>query len=374
MGIKMLEVRKIMKNKINLIVPLGILLMFLLPLLLNGEDSNYKIDSMRYQISSNEGAIQNLKDEPGAEIAVEDMEEIISYLGPLVNHLEAGRIDESLEYEFKYENKILKDMQAGKLFAGPIVDQEKKVAELEYIYINNLDKIEESSIQNLLLANYLKFIFSEYLPSLFLLALLVLLIATIVSSDKRKHTINLVNIYPKSRFEIFIDKYSIYLGFTTLSWSVPLLILSIFIGLKNGIGDFNYPIAYITQNSNVDLLSTSSFLIKVFSMILLWSVFLLSLNFLISLFTGNLFIYLVISIGILFVSQFNMAIHEANKGLTAFTPTSYVDYSNVILGGRGLSPLPTSSINFQSGSMVLLIFSIIISAIILVRLKTKKRF
>lgn len=374
MDVMQLEITKILKNKIYFFISMGLLIVMLLPQLLPGPPAISPIDRFEARLADNERVLENLKDEPEASHVVENIEEANSYLNPLVNNLKAGQPEEALEYEYKYENRVLESLIEGTTQGGtPIIEQEKKVAELDYLHTNNYTKVNELDLKSKPSVNYMKDIFLGILPSSLLLMVLSLIISNAVTYDKRNNTINLVNIFPKNLHKIFLNKYFVYLSLALISILIPLGITLIIVSFKNGFGNLQYPIAHIIQESQVAIMPMYSFLAKNVIMLILWSIVILSLSSLISLFSGNILIHMSVLIAFILSSQTQLLSNLNLDSILPYLPTSYVDFPNVILGGSLMNPLPSANINFMNGSITLLAFSIFLIAITLILIKSRKR-
>lgn len=374
MNIIQFEVKNILKNKVNFIIMGMLFIIVLLPSFLNRSEPFPKIAQLQMALENNQTVIDNLKDTPEAASTVMDLQEANSYLESFISALELENDAKALEYEYKYELKNLEDMKAGKLIGQPIIEQEKVVAELEFLYLNNKNKMNENSLHTLPLSNYLRVIFSGVVSSMLFLIPLSLLISNIVSYEKRKNKTDLINLFPNSLFNTALKRYVVYLGFTLFSFIFPLAIVSIIVTIKNGLGDFSYPIAYISQNSFVDIMPISIFIVKNIVMLLLWVTLLTSISFLISLLTKNALLNSVILLGIIFLSQYGMLNTTALESALGYLPTSYVDFQNVILGGHGYLPLASNNINFENGTLTLIGFSFTFIFLSFLRLSLKKRF
>jgi len=373
MNVMQLEITKILKNKIYFFISAGLLIVMLIPQLLPGPPAISPIDRFESRLADNERVLENLKDEPEASQVVENIEEANSYLNPLVSNLKAGEPEEALEYEYKYENRVLESLIEGTRVGTPIIEQEKKVAELDYLHTNNYTKVNELDLKSKPSVNYMKDIFLGILPSSLLLMVLSLIISNAVTYDKRNNTINLVNIFPKNLHKIFLNKYFVYLSLALISILIPLGITLIIISFKNGFGNLHYPMAHIIQESQVAIMPMYSFLAKNVIMLILWSIVILSLSSLISLFSGNILIHMSVLIAFILSSQTQLLSNLNLDSILPYLPTSYVDFPNVILGGSLMNTLPSPNINFMNGSITLLLTSLFLMAINLIVLKYRKK-
>lgn len=374
MNIIQFELKNVLKNKVNFIVMAILFIIILLPSFINRAEPFPKLAQFQMALENNQNAINNLKDKPAAATTVTDLQESSEYLESLIAALQVENHAEALEYEYKYELKNLEDMEAGKLVGQPIIEQEKVVAELEFLYVNNKSKVNENLLHALPLANFLKVILSGVVSSMLFLIPLSLLISNIVSYEKRKDKTNLINLFPNSLTNTAVKRYVVYLGFTIFSFLLPLIIASIIVAFRNGLGDFSYPVAYISQNSFINIMPISIFITKNIVMLFLWAILLTSISFLISLLTKNTLLNSVILLGLIFLSQYGLINTSALESVLGYLPTSYVDFQNVILGGSGYLPLASNAITFENGMLTILCFSFIVLSLSYLRLTLKKRF
>lgn len=335
-----------------------------------------EIDSFQADLSSNRNVHNNVKDIPEAAMVLSDTEEVIGYLENLVDSLESGRYDEAVKYEYQYQTKLLQDIESGSVVGTSILEQERTVAELEYLYDNDYLKSRETSAANLSLVQYLLFLFSSGIfPSLLVLVGAALLIAQLITYDKRKNTNRLVNILPTKMSTITISKYSVSSLFSLISILLPITLVSIFMLAKNGIGNTNYPVSRIVENSSIEIITASNFIIQNLVFIVLWVITITSISFLIYQFSGNLFLHTIVLLFFLLTSQLTVLenlLSEHFSILLGYLPSSYVDFQTVVTGGKNYVFLPSSNINFMNGIISLLLtstFFILVTTIVSLRRK-----
>jgi len=379
MTILKFEFKKLIKNKVNFIIMLGILLLTMVSILVPNYSAESELDYFRSELSTNKSVYNELKDTPEAEVVVADTQEVIGYLDSLISSLETGMYEDALQYELKFQNKLYEDMRAGRLVGGVShIEQERTVSELDYLYTNGYSKNREVSTFEFPLANYLLFLFSSGIfPSLLILMAISLLVSQLITYDSRKNTYHLISILPTKISALNVSKYIMTSLFTLVSILLPILIMSIIVLIKNGVGNTNYPISRIIENRSVEIMTTTSFVSQNIVFIILWTLTITSASLLLYQFSGNTFLHVIFSLTFIILSQFDVfasLLGDQNNTLLGYLPTSYVDFQTVITGGNGYYPLSANNINFSNGVISLIFTSVlclVVSTIVSVVRKNK---
>ncbi|WP_233638348.1 hypothetical protein [Carnobacterium maltaromaticum] len=134
--------------------------------------------------------------------------------------------------------------------------------------------------------------------------------------------------------------------------SIFTLVLSI-VGVKNGLGASRYPIATIQNNSDVSIISTSDFLLKVFTFLFLFLIFIGLLALFVSLLSSNLILNISLIILPLILGQYDLLNTFLSENVKPFIILSYIDISLIIMGGNGFHPITNPSITFNNGILLL---------------------
>lgn len=376
MNILQLEILKILKNKMNFVILIGIFLLIGIFMLSPSHTAESEIEFFKSEISSNENTQAEVKNIPEAATVLDDTEEVLSYLNPLVISLESENYQDALEYEYQYENKLLEDMRAGKLVGLSILEQERIVAELNYLIENDYIKDRGTKPIDSSLSQFLLSLFSSStFSSLLILIAVSLLIVQLVTYDKRKQTYHLVNIFPVKSNIVIAIKYAVITSFSLFSIFLPIILTSIIIGFKNGLGNFAYPISYLADNSYIEIIPISEYITQHIILILLWVIAISLISFFLYQFSGNLFLHTIFILSFLLVSQSGMVanlFNESHNSFIGYLPSSYIDIQTVVIGGTGYYPLVSSNITFANGIISLSALSLLLSVlIILINLKRK---
>lgn len=364
----------LVKNKINYLPLIILTLLLLMPVFFHRESPWREIDELKANQFANEQTINAIKEDVTATEVIEDLTIANENIEELISALESQDANKIVESKYIYEEKNLEDMLAGKLVGIPIIEQRKVVSKLDYLRKNNYPLVSLENSKDLPLANYYEQIFSGAIPSILFLAISGILAATITSYEKRKQYSPLINILPKRLFFKNAIRFSSYFLFSLLSVLLPLALASLIVTIKNGVGNFNYPIATIS-NEDVTILPVASFFHQNLMFIVLWIFLMILISFLLSIFTGNYLVNIGGVLLFLLITNYNHSPRGTNNSsLIHYLPTSYVDFQQVILGGTGFEPLKSPNINFDNGIGTLVTFNIILILLTMFVLTRKKRY
>lgn len=364
----------LIKNKINYLPLIILTLLLLMPVFFHRESPWREIDELKANQFANEQTINAIKEDVTATEVIEDLTIANENIEELISALESQDANKIVESKYIYEEKNLEDMLAGKLVGIPIIEQRKVVSKLDYLRKNNYPLVSLENSKDLPLANYYEQIFSGAIPSILFLAISGILAATITSYEKRKQYSPLINILPKRLFFKNAIRFSSYFLFSLLSVLLPLALASLIVTIKNGVGNFNYPIATIS-NEDVTILPVASFFHQNLMFIVSWIFLMILISFLLSIFTGNYLVNIGGVLLFLLITNYNHSPRGTNNSsLIHYLPTSYVDFQQVILGGTGFEPLKSPNINFDNGIGTLVTFNIILILLTMFVLTRKKRY
>ena len=227
-----------------------------------------------------------------------------------------------LEAEFQYEKNQLRDLEGGSLVGTPVIEQTKTVSYLEYLIDNNIPKVYDN--QNPIPAvNYLEQNFRGMIPNSLILIIFSLLFANIYSFEKRKNTISFFSILPKKLNHIAINKIVVTTLFVLITFLVPVLLSFLFVLLKNGLGDLNYPISYSSDGLEVSIMTVGVFIVKTVILTTFFILFLSLLSFFISLFTGSVLVNAGILVALILLSESPILKTEPFNNFSQLIPFSY---------------------------------------------------
>ena len=374
MNVLKFECINLIKNKINYLPFIILTLLLLIPLIFHRESPWSEVDELQANQLANEQTIDAIKDDDTAVETIEDLKIANKNMEAVISALQSQDSNKIVESKYTFEKKNLEDMLSGKLVGIPIIEQKKVVSKLEYLHKNRYPLVSLESTKILPLANYYELIFSGAIPSILYLSISAILVATITSYEKRKQYIALINILPKKPVSKNMARLFSYFLFSLLSVLLPLVMVSLIVAIKNGIGNFDYPIATIINN-DVTILPISTFFYQNIIFIILWILLLVLISFFLSIFTGNYLINVGGGLLFLLVTNYNISPEGTNQNnLIQYFPTSYVDFQQVILGGTGFEPLKSANITFINGVGTLVTVNLFLFLIIIFILIKKKRY
>lgn len=363
------ELLKIYRDKTTYIFFLFITLSLILPFTLAKSQSN---DLFFYESNYDMalGAIESMKNDPNAEEAIKDVQETADYMKEIIDGIKENDNKKIVNYELKLEKKNLNDMEAGTLVSIPLVDQKSLVATLQNIKDNNMEKLS-SSLRKLGSVNYFSILLSNFSFVLIILILIAIHISFLVNSDSRGKNLNIYSASPTSKLKIYVTKFIAYSITIISNLVVSFTFIFLFLAIKNGTGNSEYPIARIINNSEVTIMTTKQFLLKNLLFYVLLVVCFLLWGMLISLVSKNLIIGLTLLVIPLIVSQPSILNTYVNVQLLPFILLSYFDIANIIVGGSGFVPLPNEALTYKNGFLLLTIVIFVIIAISIVIIKTE---
>ncbi|HGW6172333.1 TPA: ABC transporter permease [Enterococcus faecalis] len=356
-----IETIKILKEKSLWFVFVAFILMLIYPLLAQPQQLSFKEMQYENRIKNNEQAKEKMKNEPAAKETLNEIEDESEQLRKAINAIKIGDEWALLEAEKKLEESNLNAMLKGTLYSIPIIEQQKRVKELQYLSENRIKQVDSSEIAKMPALNYLGFLLSMDFPYTLLLIIPSLMIIALATLEKRKNTVSLWNGLPLKLWK----KYSIKIS--SILFTVGLVsYLSIFLSVisaffKNGLGNPDYPVAIIEKGQSVTIISLSNYLSRSLIMFGMLLLALTVFSFLLSLFTGNLIVHSLLIVGVVLSSGVSLI---SNK----FFFTSYMNFPKIINGGNGYEPMDEIGLTFDFSLKMIVVYvliSLIVSAIVL---------
>lgn len=356
-----LESKKLLKDKTYLALFFFIFFLFISPLVVTMEfdmDAQ-KIDYIKSDIMMTEENISQMERDD-APAAAADETERLQLLKELLKTYESENIYKRTKAELALENKVLKQMESGSVVGIPIIEQRKKVAELDYLVKNKLAPVSglENSYGGI---NYIFTAFHSFIPFTFLLLLPVLVYTNLLSMEKERGTKDFLNMTPLNYKTILSTKMSVGVLFSFFGFLLSLIPVFLVVSLKNGIGTFNYPLAISRDQLSVQILTTGQFLLKFIILLFVIYIFLASLALLISRFTDNFFVYLSVMLASVLLPTLPVFNNTDSffAGIAHYVPFTYFDLTKVITYGTEDFPVINEQINFTGGLICLFAYSIL---------------
>lgn len=341
-----IETIKILKEKSLWFVFVSFILMLIYPLLAQPQQLSFKEMQYENRIKNNEQAKEKMKNEPAAKETLNEIEDESEQLRKAINAIKIGDEWALLEAEKKLEESNLNAMLKGTLYSIPIIEQQKRVKELQYLSENRIKQVDSSEVAKMPALNYLGFLLSMDFPYTLLLIIPSLMIIALATLEKRKNTVSLWNGLPLKLWEKYSIKISSILFTVGLVSYLSIFLSAISAFFKNGLGNPDYPVAIIEKGQSVTIISLSNYL---------------SRSLIISLFTGNLIVHSLLIVGVVLSSGFSML---SNK----FFFTAYMNFPKIINGGNGYEPMDEIGLTFDFSLKMIVVYvliSLIVSAIVL---------
>lgn len=356
------DFKKILTEKTNYFGLVALFVLFIIPILFARSDKeeieNQQLEYYQSNLAIASQAEKSMESIPEASEALKEVKESNQLLDNLVSTYLSDTDSNKLEAEYQYEKNQLRDLEDGTLSGVPVIEQKKTVTFLEYLIDNNMSKIygNENYIPAL---NFLEQNFKGVIPNSLILIICSLLFANIYSFEKRKNTISFFNILPKKLNHIAINKVTVTTLFVLITFILSVFLAFLFILLKNGLGDLNYPIVYSTNGVEVSIMTVGVFLVKTVVLIIFFILFLSLLSFFISLFTGSVLVNAGILVALILLSESQILTAEPFSNFSHFLPFSYVNTSILLTHGSSYEPLSNASITFTNGVICLMIYTLI---------------
>ncbi|MDU4851926.1 MAG: ABC transporter permease, partial [Enterococcus faecalis] len=334
-----IETIKILKEKSLWFVFIAFILMLIYPLLAQPQQLSFKEMQYENRIKNNEQAKGKMKNEPAAKETLNEIEDESEQLRKAINAIKIGDEWALLEAEKKLEESNLNAMLKGTLYSIPIIEQQKRVKELQYLSENRIKQVDSSEVAKMPALNYLGF----------LLSMDFLMIIALATLEKRKNTVSLWNGLPLKLWK----KYSIKIS--SILFTVGLVsYLSIFLSVisaffKNGLGNPDYPVAIIEKGQSVTIISLSNYLSRSLIMFGMLLLALTVFSFLLSLFTGNLIVHSLLIVGVVLSSGVSLI---SNK----FFFTAYMNFPKIINGGNGYEPMDEIGLTFDFSLKMIVVY------------------
>ncbi|MGX7417422.1 hypothetical protein ACWOFR_01325 [Carnobacterium gallinarum] len=362
------ELLKIYREKTTYVLAAVLALVILVPLILGTPTIDY-LQYYENNYQNNIRVIEKIKDDATAAETLNDIKESNSYLEKMIIATKNKNSDMFLSNELKYENKNLEDIKAGRLSSAPLIQQKATVAVLQYLYDNDIKK-ESYNVKELGSINYLSTLFSTPQIVLVVLILVSFQMIYIFNLDYKKNNFIIYSLSPRSYLNVFITKFSANIVAVLLNvGSVFLFVFSIS-WLKNGIGNWNYPIATIQNNNDVSIISTREFLLKIVIFIFIFLILLGLLSLLLSILSSNLILNIAVITLPLILGQYELLDTFISNDIKPFILLSYLDISNIIIGGSELKPITNAAFTYNNG-LFLLSFSVVFLLILVILLLFK---
>ena len=291
MSLLTFERNLLLKNKVNFLFPLLLVVLFAFPLFFDHKLAYTEFDELNHNYEEMQRLIETLKEDENEKEFVESLEKSNKLIEAILHAKNTGNVQQMVEATYHYEKDILDRLISGQRQGIPIIEQQKRVELLRYMKEHQIQRYSIFDLPaHLPLANYYENIFSGMISSFLILCITALFLSSIISYEKRKQVISLVNLLPDSMVKKHSIRFTIYYGAAMLSLVMPFLIVSILVIIKNGLGDFRYPVGTII-GQEIRILPMYEYLFQSFLFLLLWVLFLSTISFLLSALFEHFFVF-----------------------------------------------------------------------------------
>lgn len=363
----------LLKNKINYLFPLLLTLLFLFPLFFDYELAYTEFDELNHNYTENQRLIEILKEDENEKEFVESLETSTKLIEEILHAKNADDAHRIVEATYHYEKDLLDRLTSGQRQGIPIIEQQKRVELLSYLKEHQIRRYSIFDLPaNVPLANYYESIFSGMISSFLILCISALFLSSIISYEKRKRVIPLVNLLPDSILKKHAIRFFSYFSATVLCMIFPLIVASVIILMKNGLGDFRYPVGTIIDQE-IRILPMYVYLLQTFLFLVFWLLFLTTISFLLSALFEHYLVNLLGTLLCLFLAEYRLFSSIGfMEEIRHYLPTSYVDFQHVIIGGDLFEPLASGKITFTNGILTLSTWSALLLVICIVVIRRKK--
>lgn len=362
-----LEIKKLFLQKGNLLLPVFLILLCLLPFILSylfpaALSDGPTLDPAQFD---EEAAIIN-GDSIRAMSAGADQEEVSKLDEAYANAsayrdaLYAGDYAAEIKYGYLHNQFMLaKEESQGD---SPFYEQRKRlVAEYAFFRTADFQRIDPKNGEPLPFLNYLAGLFNV-IPYEVFLVFFSLFFASVFTWEKRHQTIDFLYLLPRSKRCLFWQRFlppqlAIFL-FLAVTIGVVMVVTTSFAGF----GRFAYPIFYTNASGVVVHFPIGTFLLKVFIGLVLTLLMLGLLCYLASLYTGNLIVVVLLCLITVLPGILPNYLQLVGTQSAKFLPFTYINLPNLLQNQR-LGTIP--GVVWQNGLIWLAGLSTFFAALII---------
>ncbi|WP_225049332.1 ABC transporter permease [Lacticaseibacillus kribbianus] len=240
-----------------------------------------------------------------------------------------------------YERYTLREVKAGRtkgliVIALPgkktdktLLGRQKDVAYYEYLVKHKLVEVPATK-KDAPANNYIAYAFLYNVSPLLLLAVFAVQLGQLFTIEKRRGTINFLNIVPSGKLRLLSARMVSFLVLT-----IPLFLVAGGIAYAAAaksfeVGSWDYPIVYSADGRTVSIMNIGQFLVMFVLLLLAVAVFIMMVSALVSLYSGNLAVNIVASLAVILLGAPQVMAHVPDA-LARFLPTAYFQANSVIL-------------------------------------------
>lgn len=307
----------------------------------------FNIESVKDGLASVKSDLKKYPNNQNLKNMQNDYERDLDLLEKMSTSFSKNDVQSYLKYKIESDENLVSDIENNKVISGVGINDIKQAIKINTILLeNNITPINTNlSMEGF---NFIRLFLNNPI-SIILAILIIILSADSVSSEFDSNTYKLLFTQPISKVKILISKiiatlimvYSIILGILT--------ILFLVLGLKNGFGNINYPIAFYNgQSATIEI---GNLIIYNLILLVVLIAFISILAITISSFTKNNSSSLATSI-IIVVSAYMFSKNGFGNSIAHLNPFVYLDISSVVQGTSSIL-YDNNYINLQFGILTL---------------------
>ncbi|WP_461227411.1 hypothetical protein [Lacticaseibacillus suihuaensis] len=240
-----------------------------------------------------------------------------------------------------YERYTLREVQAGRgkdlvVIALPgkktdksLLGRKKDVAYYDYLVKHKLVEVPATK-KDAPANNYIAYAFLYNVSPLLLLAVFAVQLGQLFTVEKRRGTINFLNIVPRGKLGVLTARMVSFLVLTVPLFLAACGIAYVAAAQRFEIGSWQYPIVYSADGQHVSIMMIGQFLLLYLALLLAVAVFIMMVSALVSLYSGNLAVNIVASLVVILLGA-PQVMTRVPAGLARFLPTAYFQINSVIL-------------------------------------------
>jgi ABC-type transport system involved in multi-copper enzyme maturation permease subunit len=180
-------------------------------------------------------------------------------------------------------------------------------------------------------AAYLPFQFLYHVSPLVILAVFIVQLGQLFTSEKREGTISFMNNLPTGKLKLLTARMATFLALTLPNFALACGVTYVITGVKFGWGTWSYPLVYSADGHTASIMTLGHYFTLVCGMLLAAVLFLMMLSALVSLLSGNLGVNVVLG-GITLLMATSQALGQGPlRAVAKFIPSGYFDFTKVIL-------------------------------------------
>ncbi|MFD1397770.1 hypothetical protein ACFQ41_00430 [Lacticaseibacillus suilingensis] len=214
-----------------------------------------------------------------------------------------------------------------------LIERKKDVVFHTYLYQHHMREIPIAAIKAPA-ANYLSDALLYHVSPFLIIAVFIVWLAEFFTTDKREGNIDVTNTLPMGKMKVLIAKIGVAFTIALPLFCLTLLAVFVVIGLSNGWGSLQYPIAYSLDGQHAAIMQLGEFLLMFLGALVAIFCFFVMLSALFSLIASKMSSLLVAELLVLLTgSSFMLGFTKLSPSFR-FLPTAYFDYSAVILNSH----------------------------------------